>query len=249
MNPTAGPFSNAARNFRQIANSPASSAVAALILGIQLAVALAGGAERAWKWYELFGLNREGFLSGYLWKILTYGLLHGSWWHVLLNALLVLLIGSRIEHMAGRAVMLRTSGLGVLGGGVGHLLLAPGSAGSPLLVGLSGACMALLLMLTTLSPQSRMMPFAISGRSLGLGILLAALLLSLAHPALAVPGFSEIGRWLNRQGMGSWFQMGHACHFGGALAGWIYGRWLLRPRITLKRLRADRMRREAKNLN
>jgi hypothetical protein len=22
--------------------------------------------------------------------------------------------------------------------------------------------------------------------------------------------------------------MGHACHFGGGIAGWLYGRWLLR---------------------
>jgi hypothetical protein len=40
--------------------------------------------------------------------------------------------------------------------------------------------------------------------------------------------------------------MGHACHFGGGMAGWLFGRWLLRPRISLERLRRDRERREAK---
>jgi membrane associated rhomboid family serine protease len=50
---------------------------------------------------------------------------------------------------------------------------------------------------------------------------------------------------LQQHGMGAVFAMGHACHFGGGLAGWLYGRWLLRPRVTLERLRRDRKRREA----
>ena len=91
----------------------------------------------------------------------------------------------------------------------------------------------------------RMMPLPVSGRSLGLGVLIAELSLALINPALDLPGFSRLGNALVNHGMGSWFEMGHACHFGGGMAGWLYGRWLLRPRITLKRLRADRIRREA----
>jgi membrane associated rhomboid family serine protease len=48
-------------------------------------------------------------------------------------------------------------------------------------------------------------------------------------------------------GMGTWFDLGHACHFGGGVAGWLYGRWLLRPRVSLERLRRDRERHEAKD--
>ncbi|MEO5713208.1 MAG: rhomboid family intramembrane serine protease [Luteolibacter sp.] len=228
-------------------SSPASWSVAGIILVIHLCVTLAGGPLRqpAWSFYETMGLTREGVLSGRIWQICTYGLLHGSWWHVSLNALFVLLVGSRIEYMAGRGAMLRTVLLGVLGGGAGHLLLAAGGHRAPLLVGFSGGCVALLLLLTTLSPQSRMMPLPVSGKSLGLGILAAELLLALANPALDLPGFSNAGNWLVGHGLASWFDMGHACHFGGGVAGWLYGRWLLRPRITLKRLRADRKRREA----
>jgi membrane associated rhomboid family serine protease len=227
--------------------SPASWSVAGIILAIHLCVTLAGGPLHppAWSVYETLGLTREGVLLGKVWQIFSYGLLHGSWWHVSLNALFVLLVGSRIEHMAGRGAILKTVLLGVLGGGAGHLLLAAGGHRAPLLVGFSGGCVALLLLLTTLSPQSRMMPLPVSGRSLGLGILTAELLLALVNPALAWPGFSTIGKWLVAHGMASWFDMGHACHFGGGMAGWLYGRWLLRPRISLKRLRAERMRREA----
>jgi membrane associated rhomboid family serine protease len=247
MKSSGGLFSHAAANLRQIRHSPASWMVVALILAVHLTVALLGGPDHqpARSLYEIFGLNREGILAGQLWKIPGYALLHGSWWHVLLNALFVLLVGSRIEHMAGRSIMLLTAWIGVLGGAAGHLLFAAGGAGSPLLVGFSGGCIALLLMLTTLSPQSRMMPLPVSGRSLGLGILITALFLALIHPALNLPGFSHLGNLLVARGMGSWFEMGHACHFGGGMAGWLYGRWLLRPRITLNRLRADRKRREA----
>lgn len=247
MKSTGGPFSNAARNLRQIGSSPASWAVVGLILAIHAVVSAAGGPERRWVWhfYQTLGLTRDGVLTGKVWKIFTYGLLHGSWWHVVLNALFVLLIGSRIEHMAGRSAMLKVTCAGVIGGGIGHLLLAAGGANAPLLVGLSGGCLALLLLLTTLSPQSRMMPLPVTGKSLGLGILTAELLLALMNPALGLPGFSTIGNALVGYGMGSWFEMGHACHFGGGIMGWLYGRWLLRPRISLKRLRADRMRREA----
>jgi membrane associated rhomboid family serine protease len=235
MTDHAGPIATAARNFRSLARSRATLWVAGAILLIHLAVAVAAPEMG---FYESFGLSRAGFLTGKIWQLFTHGLLHGAWWHVSLNALFVLLIGPRIEHIAGVAVTLRVLLAGVLGGGLFHLML-----GSGLLVGLSGGCMALLLLLTTLSPQSRMMPLPVSGRSLGLGILLAALILTLLNPELRLPGLSDAGSWLERLGYGSWFKMGHACHFGGALAGWLYGRWMLRQRVTLEQLRRDRARR------
>ena len=242
-----GPFSNAARNLRQLGSSPACWAWVALVLGIQLLVTVVGGQDLlpARAWFETFGLSRQDVFAGKIWQIFTYGFLHGGWLHVGLNSLFLLLIGSRIEHMTGRAVMVKATFFGVLGGGIGHLILAPSGSGAPLLVGLSGGCMALLLLLTTLSPQSRMMPIPISGKSLGLGILTTELLLALIDPGLGLPGISALGNWLASHGMGSGFQLGHACHFGGGLAGWLLGKWLLRPRITLKRLRRDRERREA----
>lgn len=240
MHSSGGSFSNAGRNFRQIFRSSVSWAWVGVILGLQAVVVIGGGAGVPDWWFETLGLSRDGFLSGKIWQLLTYGFLHGGWWHAGVNAVFVLVIGSRIEVMVGRPVMARVTVVGVLGGGVGHLLLGAG-----LLVGFSGACLALLLLLTTLSPESRMFPLGVSGKSLGLGILMAELLLAVINPALGIPGFSAVGGMLVDHGMGSWFQMGHACHLGGGLAGWIYGRWILRPRVTLERLRRERARREA----
>lgn len=247
MNSSGGPFSNAARNLRKLGSSPACWIWVALVAGIQLLVTAMGGQDLlpARAWFETFGLCRQEVLAGKVWQIFTYGFLHGGWLHVGLNSLFLLLVGSRIEHMTGHAIMVRATLLGVLGGGIGHLILAPSGSGAPLLVGLSGGCMALLLLLTTLSPQSRMMPIPLSGKSLGLGILTTELLFALADPQLGLPGISALGNWLASHGMRSGFQLGHACHFGGGLAGWLLGKWLLRPRITLKRLRRDRERREA----
>jgi membrane associated rhomboid family serine protease len=249
MTSTGGPFSNVRQNLSQLRHSPVSWAWFAAILGIEALVAAVGGPDRqpAWSWYEWLGLSREGILSGKIWQLFTYGFLHGNWWHACLNALFLLLVGSRIEHMAGPEVLVKATLFGILGGGLGHLALAPGSSGSPLLVGLSGGCVGVLLLLTTLSPQSRMMPLPISGRSLGLGILIAELTLALINPALGIPGFSVVGNWLADHGMGGWFEIAHACHFGGGVAGWFYGRWLLRPRVSLRSLRRDRERREAKD--
>jgi len=240
MHASGGPFSNAARNLGQIASSPVSLAFFAVVLLVQCVVSARGGPEFVGSWYENLGLSRGGFLSGKIWQVLSYGLLHGGWWHAGLNALFVLMIGSRIEHIAGRLAMARVTVLGILGGGVAHLILGAG-----LLVGMSGGCVALLLCLTTLSPQSRMFPLPVSGRSLGLGILIAELMLALIDPAAKLPGFAWMGQGLVDQGMGSCFLMGHACHFGGGVAGWACGRWILRPRVTLDRLRRDRARREA----
>jgi membrane associated rhomboid family serine protease len=240
MNSSGGLFSNAGRNLAQLRHSPVSWMLFGTAVGIQILVDAAGGVDVQARWYEILGLSRSGFLSGRVWQLLTHGLLHGAWWHAGLNAVFVLLIGSRIEFIAGRSMLIGVTLAGVLGGGIAHLMI-----GSGLLVGLSGGCIALLLCLTTLSPQSRMFPLPVSGRSLGLGILLAELMLALIDPGLGLPGFSSIGEAAAAHGMASWFQLGHACHFGGGLAGWLCGRWMLRPRVTLERLRRERARREA----
>lgn len=241
MSTSGSPLANAGQNLRLVLRSPAAGSVAAVVVIIHAAFAGFVPVEDSQRWYGILGLERAGFLTGKFWQIASHAFLHGGWWHAGLNALFVLLIGSRIEHIAGRAVVWRVIAAGILGGGVGHLVLGAG-----LLVGMSGGCIALLLLLTTLSPQSRMLPLPVSGRSLGFGILLAALLLALVNPQLGAPVFSGIGREMESQGLGSWFRMGHACHFGGGLAGWIYGRWLLRPRVTLASLRRARARHEAR---
>ena len=229
---------------RPLRSARLSYAVAGAILGLWAAVEATGGPDAASGAYRMFGLSREGFFSGDLWELLTYALLHGSWLHVLTNALLLVMLGGRIERILGWRPALKILTGGVALGGVFHLLLAPDGAGSEILVGASGGVMAWLLALTTLSPESRMWPLPVSGRNVGLGLLIGSGLLALCHPALGIPGLSALGRWATNAGLASLVGVGHACHLGGGIAGWLAGRWILRPRLTKADLVRARARRE-----
>lgn len=231
--------------FGSIAAARSSWIFILLILVIQAWVSWGGGPDqRSWI-YQDFGLSRDGVLSGKAWQLMTYGLLHGGVTHVAFNAFCVLAMGGRIEHMLGRGAMWKTLVFGIGSGGLAQLAVSPGGEGGPILVGASGGCMALFLLVTTLSPDSRTWPLRVSARNLAAGVMTAELLMILVDPALGLPGFSKAGDFLTRNGLGSWFAIGHACHFGAGLAGFLLGRHLLRPRITYERLRRDRERREA----
>jgi len=221
--------------------------IAALILAIHGLAAWAGGPQHIPQWYLALGLRREAVLDGALWQVLSYAWLHGSWPHVITNALCVLALGSRVEQILGSRGFFTALAAGVVGGACGHLLLADGGHDAFPLVGLSGACVAMLLIITTLSPQARMFPLPVSGRSLGLGVLSAAVLLALADPKLGLPGIAALGETLAAHGLQCWFIIGHACHVGGGVAGYGYAKWILRPGPTLKGLRHERQRREAQN--
>jgi len=229
-------------NLLPLARARVSWMLVAILLAIHAGVELAGGYDAQFRWYDTFGLWADGVFSGKIWQLLTYGLLHGGWSHVGMNAACLLLVGGKLEWQIGGRRMLACALLGVIAGGAGHLLL--GVTRDSLLVGFSGGCMALLLLLTTLSPGSRMFPLPISARSLGVGLLLSEFLLALMDPGLHLPGFSLLGKQLVAWGHHGWFEMGHACHFGGGVAGWLYGHWLLRPRVTLASLHRERLRRE-----
>jgi membrane associated rhomboid family serine protease len=163
-------------------------------------------------------------------RSLTYAFIHGNPGHLLLNVAGLLLIGSRVERIAGSATVLKVFMTGALVGGLAQVILAPpGQQGIPL-VGASGGIAALLLWLTTASPDSRTWPFRLSGRNLGRGVMLAE------------AGFLAAAWWIPKSGLQS---VAHACHLGGALAGVWLARRLLRPAPSLDDLRKERARRES----
>ena len=190
--------------------------------------------------YMTFSASRAGMENGFWWSMLTYGFLHGSWIHVFCNALMLWIIGAKLEDWLGGKHMSFMAILGMLGGSGCHL--ACGGNPTDLLVGASGVVMAQLLVFCSLSPQSRMFPLPISAKNLGLGLMISSCFLMLIHPAAAVPGFSRMGILLTEHGQGGWFRIGHACHFGGALSGFLYARWLQRRPVTLARLQRQRAR-------
>jgi len=210
-----------------------------LMLGLQLwCVGVVNGDL---DFYQFFGLSMEGMRSLRLWQLLSYAGFHGSWMHWAMNGALLLVLGSRIETMLGKWMLINVLIAGVFTGGFLHVLTS-----ANVLIGASGGVFALALCLTTLSPESRfLIPFRVSGKNLGRGVMAASLILTLLDPVFGVPVLAAGGKELVELGFGSLFQISHACHFGGALAGWLIARWLVRPRVSLKSLRRERARRES----
>lgn len=218
--------------------SPVTWGICLLLAGVQLWSMVQ--AEQDLALYTRLGLSREGIRSFALWQWVSHAVVHVSWLHWGMNGLLLLVLGSRMETMLGSKLLLRILLAGILTGGLFHLF-----ASAKVLVGISGGVFALLLGLTTLSPESRfLVPFRVSGKNLGRGVMVASLMLALLDPDLGLPWLSELGdKWVGL-GFESWFRVSHACHLGGALAGWLLARHLLRPRISLERLRRERALRE-----
>ena len=230
----------------------------ALLVITHLVTEALGGPETidATGFYSLFGLSRPGILGGQVWQLLTYSFLHGSLLHLIINVVVIYAIGGRVTRILGSW---RTGGIyigGVVGGGFLHILLFPANPlGTSMissylpLVGASGGMMALLIMLVSLSPDSRMWPLMISGKNLGRGVMLSALILFLFTPGLGFPGLSKVGNWVARdEALGaSLFLISHPCHIGGGLVGLLFARRLLGEPVSLEELRRDRKKREERN--
>ena len=199
--------------------------------------------------YILLSLTKPNFLSGDFWQPLTYALIHANWPHLILNGAGILLLGSKLEHIAGKRTIRVLAFAAALAGGFLFLALSRDidPKNPQWLVGSSAVFFAFLVLITTLSPESRFFPFFVSGRSLGIGVILANLLLALLNPDLPTGPLARLGSQLSDLFPGL-FRIGHACHLGGSLAGYLAGRFLLRPRVSIQSLRRDREKREGKSM-
>ncbi len=240
------------RAFRQLRNSPCTWMLVRILFIVQFipviwnAVA-PDGPDKLNQLQHLLGITKSEFFSGHFWQPLTYVVIHGNWPHLLVNLACILLLGSKIEHIVTKTTFWLLTLFAALAGG---LLFLPlnfhGTVPPPTLVGSSAVCFAFLVLLTTVSPESKFLPLFLSGRSIGIGIILANLILALLNPELSTGPLADYGKQLEKQGLGDLFKISHACHLGGSLAGYFYGKWLLRPRVTLKSLQRARAKKEAK---
>lgn len=177
--------------------------------------------------YDTFGLNHDGLADGRVWQLISHGLIHAGWLHVSLNVVLLITTGARVERISGKGTVGKVFAAGVLLGGLVFLIVPLANEGRTL-VGSSGGVFSLLLWMTTVSPESRMFPIAVSARNLGLGLLIASGLLAV------VGAFLTLGA----------APVSHACHFGGGIAGVILGRRSLGRQVKLHDLQKERARRE-----
>jgi len=208
------------------------TALVLVLLLLHLVLMFAGGLPELFWYYENFGLSWGGITHGKVWQLLSYALLHGDWVHLVINLFILWFAGGRVLQMLGQRKSLEIITAGVLVGGLLHLLsgllLVTGYRES-YLVGISGACFALLLAMATLSAHTRLRFIPVSGKNLGLGLVIGEALLWLMHPDFGLPVLSLLGEQMVAWGGAELFEISHACHLGGALAGWCLARRVLTP--------------------
>jgi membrane associated rhomboid family serine protease len=250
---TGGEGGRYSRGFRQLRDAKATWQIVRILIIIQAVPVIwdlvfppgHSAPDKLTQAQILLGLAKPNFLSGAFWQPLSYALIHADWAHLLLNGAAILLLGSKLEHIAGKRTIQLVAIAAALAGGMFFLLLSQSlSSESQRLVGSSAVCFAFLTLLTTLSPDSKFFPFFVSGRSLGMGVILANLILALLNPDLPTGPVARLGAHISDNMFPGLFRISHACHLGGSLAGFFAGRFLLRPRVTIQSLRRDREKRE-----
>ena len=208
------------------------TALVLVLLSLHLVLMFAGGLPELFWYYQNFGLSWGGITHGKVWQLLSYALLHGDLVHLVINLFILWFAGGRVLQMLGQRKSLEIITAGVLVGGLLHLLsgllLVTGYRES-YLVGISGACFALLLAMATLSAHTRLRFIPVSGKNLGLGLVIGEALLWLMHPDFGLPVLSLLGEQMVAWGGTELFEISHACHLGGALAGWCLARRVLTP--------------------
>lgn len=102
-----------------------------------------------------FGIIPDLLCNGFWWQPLTYAFLHVAWWHLLLNMLGVLFMGSYLERTLGSRPFWRIFLLGAIVGGLswfGVDVYKHSWSSTQLCIGASGGVMALLGAMLALQP-------------------------------------------------------------------------------------------------
>jgi len=176
-----------------------------------------GVALESMQLWPLTSGDEYGAPSFWPWQLVTYGFMHGTWSHLLLNMLLLVMIGSQFEHYWG-ARRYATYYLSCVVGAalfqlvVGYITMAMGGEAYPV-VGASGGIFGLLLAFGMLFPNQRIMllipPVPIKARTFVIGSGIAEFLMGITGTS---PGVA------------------HFAHLGGMLFGWLLIRhWRRRP--------------------
>lgn len=205
-------------------------------------ISLSGGVAAHEELYsQWLGLSVEGLLGGKVWQLVTYALLHGNWFHLFSNVLMIWLIGGRVQTIFSQKLVAKCLLLGTIIGGLFFVGFDSFSGQMSLLVGSSGAAIALFILMACLSPNTKMILIPVRAKNMALGILTASLVLSLAHPGLSIPGLSFFSDLFQKVGLSGIFMVSHSCHLGGGIAGFWLSKKIMGKMITLDDLARTRI--------
>lgn len=99
----------------------------------------------------LFGLSEDFYTRGFYWKIVTYMFLHGGFFHLLFNMLILYFMGTETERTIGTPNFLLLYFISGMLSGLGWLLLSGGGR----VIGASGAVCGVLGAFAALFPNRR----------------------------------------------------------------------------------------------
>ncbi len=111
------------------------------------------------------GLTEWGYLSWeslrrlQIWRVLTYGFLHGNFQHILFNMLGLWLFGRMVEGVIGARETLAFFLVSVIVSGLCQIAVAAGSGNDVHMVGASGGIYALTILAAFYFPRARMSLF------------------------------------------------------------------------------------------
>src|SRR3989442_5751414 len=141
---------------------------------------------------EYFALSVEGLRHGYVWQLLTFQFMHGSFMHLLFNCLAIFVCGREVEEALGRRSFLTLYfSSGVIGGlfqSLAGVLLPAHFGGS--VVGASAGAFGLVAAFAVLYPERILLLFFIIPMRAKFLLLLSAVvaLAGIAFPAPTVSG-------------------------------------------------------------
>lgn len=162
-------------------------------------------------------LSADGLRKGAVWSLLTYVLLHGSVFHLLLNGLGVFFLGRALQDSLGQTRMAGLTLAGALGAALTWAALHFNRTGA--VIGASGVVMAYLAVFACLHPRRPM-----------------TLLLFFVIPVTVQPiwlvaviaGVDVLGLLAQElPGRGSLYGVAHSAHLGGLAAGWLFHRFVI----------------------
>ena len=160
-------------------------------------------------WANWFGLNPHDVIFGLrIWQPFTYMFLHGGFWHIAMNMLMLWMFGSELEGIWGRKEFLRF--YVVTGAGAGVFSLVPyfigvlgGYRGTiPSIIGASGAIYAILLAYAVTYPDRKVLVY-----------MLVPIKVKYLMLIMGFMTFVSVG---NGDGIS------HITHLGGLVVGWFY---------------------------
>ncbi len=152
------------------------------------------------RYFALFPTSSDYF---YVWQVFTYQYLHGGFYHIFFNMLMLWMFGAELDRLWGPRRFFVFYTLGGIGAGLTQLFLSPFFGGAAPTVGASGSIYAVMLAYAITFPNRMLLifPLFIPVKAKYLMIILVAM-----DFILGITTTSDVA---------------HLAHVGGALAGWL----------------------------